>query len=317
MIHEKQVRQFCAIHSVNNLLQLRSNSDVCVTSDPDDDNGECTGGNGVDNRKALAHEWHCHGRVLYSSCDKSTTSSGDAERSWRVATQQEFDNIAKEITIREQLLLNGDESTLLSTTKSFGDDEGNSIGTTRKDKLSILQRIRSQHGTPFTGNYSFEVLEKALSARHVQLEFYRVPPDTKQSTTGDNISSVISAHSNTIGFIVHEKEENRRKQLSFVPRMFSHIPIVKMMLGVGQHWYAITAVKRERYCISDTQNKDNSKAAIVDSSWALIDSNRNNMPIFSTWEQLMDHLREVQALGGLVFRAFMDDGIENKSVGRL
>lgn len=147
MIHEKQVRQLCAIHSVNNLLQLPSDTAIYRPS-----------GDSDQRTMATVHEWVCHGRIIHECRQKTvgeaTTDEvldsnvgsdlGRRGKLWRVATQQEFDDIAKEFTLRELSLMNGDDPSFSTTTS--GEEAFPSDGMTQAGRLSTMQRLRSQYG---------------------------------------------------------------------------------------------------------------------------------------------------------------------------
>ena len=172
MIHEEQLRQLCAIHTVNNLLQLPSDLDYDSYSEGERDRyqqreGECA------QKRTHAHEWTCRGRVL-CRFERSPTSCGEAESEsddgaqqgfggdnketkekrsigrWRAATQVEFDDIAAEFTIREQRLISGDanaSSDEEKTSTMHESQEGPDV-----IKLSLMQRLRSHYWTPYFGN---------------------------------------------------------------------------------------------------------------------------------------------------------------------
>mmetsp|Transcript_2376 Transcript_2376/g.4825 ORF Transcript_2376/g.4825 Transcript_2376/m.4825 type:complete len:249 (-) Transcript_2376:21-767(-) len=74
-VHEKQVRQLCGVHLVNNLLQLEENT----TSE--------------------GREWFCRGNLL----DNAVLG----EKKWFAATQEELDSIAVRLTWLEQQLMQG------------------------------------------------------------------------------------------------------------------------------------------------------------------------------------------------------------------
>ncbi|KAL9182574.1 hypothetical protein ACHAXT_013226 [Thalassiosira profunda] len=296
MIHDKQVRQLCAVHSVNNLLQLPHDSGV------DDEDGE-----GGGEMTANVHQWTCRGRILQQTGGRivdgpstTTTPGGKTDagskkhrRKWGVATQQEFDEIAEEFTLREQMLFASDESP-----------------NEKSGRISLLQRVRSQYGTPYFGNYSLEVIEEALKRRGVEMEFYRVPDNARtpfENNGGDN-SDTASTAKCLIGFIIYEKEESERNALSFLSRIGSQIPVIKHWCGVGLHWYAITGV---RHNLVEGGQADASSRVDNDSSWKLIDSKRPEISTL-TDKELMDYVRAVQQEGGLVFRATMDGEISDR-----
>jgi len=352
MIHEEQARQLCAIHTVNNLLQLRGDCDHNSGTDGDSHEHDereaegCSTTDGCSQKMAtsIMHEWTCHGRVLRRYEQKSrsdapstaeisepSNNNGDLEldanaekrpkRPWRVATQKEFDDIAKELTLREQMLMEGDESAFLSTTSSKEEEKTSVTSKGRLNKVSMMQRLRSQHGTPYMGNYSFEVIEEALERRGVKLDFYRVPNDgnttiQNNDDTGEEGGACdgdasSSAGNFLIGFVIYEKEENQRSALSLVTRIGSYIPIIKYFCGAGQHWYAITGVRYSQHQYqSDPGIKYNSGKDTSHPLWSLIDSKMDGIPAIHTEKDLMHYARVVQQRGGLIFRAFVSFNVD-------
>ena len=376
MIHEKQIRQLCAIHSVNNLLQIPP--DLIVDDGDDQSQSEEETSSDVkssdhdnldefNDRSAIKinHEWRCNGRALHrykqnihrndndDSTTHTTTSSPSEQngsninnkqlskkhqnkRSWQLATQQEFDNIAKEFTLREIMLLQGDESTFLSATSATEEMKTNNDNCiSQEDELSMCQRICSQYGTPYFGNYSLDVLEEALKRRHVELKFYRVPPSNDTDGSGSSSSSTAlengnsnerkdvadnSNSNNLIGLIIYEKEQNERNTVSMWRRIGSRLPLVKTFFGTGEHWFTITCVKYRQYQESDDASSENnssntaSDAAEDDGlSWCLIDSKLDDVCTFDSDNELLDYLREVQQDGGLVFQASMRNVSDSKA----
>ena len=345
MIHEEQVRQLCAIHTVNNLLQLPADldHDSCGISDSickedTDADDEVDQSNGCKQPNQVTHMWTCHGRIIrrykqstedgihYSSsvdmtppesAGKDTTKSSKQNIIWRVATKEEFDNIARELTMREQMLLSGDKSTLSSATSS--NKEASTRQATKLNNLSLMQQIRSPYGSPYFGNYSLDVIKEALTRRGVELEFYRVSDDnditaiydsnekdTKNADANNNdITTSTSCNKCLIGFVIYEKEENQRSALSVLSRIGSHIPVVKNFCGVGQHWYAITGVQ---YQLSTSKKNDTNKGKedTNTSSWYIIDSKIGDISTLETDNELVNLLKEIQKEGALLFRAFIE-----------
>lgn len=285
MIHEKQERQFCAIHSVNNLLQLSKDFDRVA--------GIGVGQlDEISQQQHVIDEWTCHGRLLYcqqrSKGKKSPTIIANQNKMhWNVvATQSEFNAIAEEITNRELRLMEGDGSSAFNT-------ENESAST-----LSTIQRFRSKHFSPQFGNYSFEVLETALIRRGVTLEYYRVKADK-----GDGTSNILSDQKkNIIGFIVHE-EETSAESFSYLRRLGCNIPLIRNICKGGRHWWAITGVKRSCY-LSDasSETRVHVKEQREDrKQWHLIDSNLDHILTMSSDDDLMSTLSDVQSRGALVF----------------
>jgi hypothetical protein len=286
MIHEKQVRQFCAIHCVNNLLQLSEDSD-CV----ENEGVSLSGGQ----RKNIIKEWSCHGRLLFrqqwlrgsdlhtTRSDVNNTSRSAERMNWSVvATQSEFDDIADEITNRELRLMEGNEP------MTPGSNDCTLVEKQSARTLSFTQRVRSRHGTPIWGNYSYEVLETALSRRGVTIEYYRVEADTSEIT------------SDTIGFIVHEEETSADSQ-SYLRRLGSRVPIIKNLCKGGRHWWAVTGVKRSCFLSDNVNGFHVKEQKDYGKEWFLIDSNLNHILTLSSDNDLMDSLTDLQSRGALIF----------------
>ena len=347
MIHEEQIRQLCAIHTVNNLLQLPDHLDYdsCINVVVGGEEGECNLEEDDDapitnnNEKVIIHEWTCHGNILrrYTKCNKCQDDSALLETQIRVATQDEFDNIAKELTQREQMLLSGDESTFISATSTVSEENissnnGTSSLQTSKQlhKVSMMQRVRSQYGTPYLGNYSIDVIQEALLHRGIELEFYRLREEeddsinihaTKCSAEKGDANSTTRSSATTskkclLGLVIYVKEDDQQisSTLSYLSRIGSHIPIIKHFCSVGQHWYAITGVQytSSHHDVGSVKVEDSSSKEYKqnenndDSSWHVIDSKRDDIIELKSDKELVDYARDIQKGGGLVFRAFID-----------
>lgn len=255
MIHEKQSRQLCAVHTVNNLLQIPPG----LPHRHDDDDA--------------IHEWICDGSRLRS------------HPPWNIATQSEFDAIAREMTMREIQLSNNTNNNNHNQHASLaGEDNGS---------LSLWQHIRSHHGTPFFGNYSIEVLQMAFERRGVRLDYFRVAKDD----TGDtNLDSENSINNTLLGYVIYEQGDSDSSYLAYLKKMGScYIPFLKHLCQ-GMHWYAITRVRHD-------DGVDTAAAAGDDKSWYLIDSKDDEIVTLASEERLLQSLIAIQNGGGLVFRA--------------
>lgn len=346
MIHEEQIRQLCAIHTVNNLLQLPDQLDydsfinVVVGGEGGECNPEEDDGAPITNNyeKVIIHEWTCHGKILrrYTKCYKCQDDSAllletRQQQQIRVATQDEFDNIAKELTQREQMLLSGDESTFISATSTVSEENmssnnrTSSLQTTKQlHKVSMMQRVRSQYGTPYLGNYSIDVIQEALLHRGVELEFFRLPEEEDDSINihatkfsaekGDanstTRSSATTSKKSLLGLVIYVKEDDQQRSstLSYLSHIGSHIPIIKHFCSVGQHWYAITGVQytSSYHDVGSASKEYKQNENNDDSSWHVIDSKRDDIIELKSDKELVDYARDIQKGGGLVFRAFID-----------
>ena len=130
LVHERQSRQLCAIHTVNNLLQLvETDHDGCDITDASDEHATessidtCSNGQYVDTARASASPSSSHPSVVrdectnggdryrYYQCGPSTILKRTAKQT-KVATKAEFDALADQMTIIESRLLSS----------SLGDD---------------------------------------------------------------------------------------------------------------------------------------------------------------------------------------------------
>lgn len=355
MIHEKQIRQLCAIHAVNNLLQLPHDFvGACCDSDNahDDSNININSGSQsntlnehtcdtVDVCKSITrspqqgyitiHKWTCCGRIVHhypyprrrrpSDVTEQSTRKNTKTARWYSATQSEFDDIATEFTLRERALMTeGDVS------ESFSDANNNADETLSTTKsLSMMQKMSSQYGTPYFGNYSLEVIQTALQRRGVEMSFFRVTDDINASI---NITDSITSSENKklVGFILHVQQEEERTVSSYLRSFGSHLPLVRNFCVGGKHWYVITRMKYNSYQghgLDDRRtdpnatiaNESSYKSDTLSSSsdgnsendaWYLIDSNTDDVEKFEEYPQVLEYLRNVQSTGGLVFRAMLE-----------
>lgn len=139
IIHHSQSLQLCAIHALNNLLQLTPDRKVDKTDTENNINQEFI---------------LCSGKLYQHP-------SMDA------GSQEEFNRIADELTRKEHVLYSDIKSNLDPNALNINENE-------IKDgshHVSFWQILRSHHRTPLFGNYSFEVLEVALLKRNVKLQW--------------------------------------------------------------------------------------------------------------------------------------------------
>ena len=304
MIHEKQNRQFCAIHSVNNLLQLSEDYSDCADS--------LLISNDSCQQLHVINEWRCHGRLLFHhqqelkgsssstiNNDANNASSTSEKMNWGVvATQAEFNDIAEEITNRELMLMDGYDITTSGLNNCTSENQA-------ANTLSTIQRLRSKHFSPVSGNYSYEVLETALIRRGVAMEYYRVDTDKTDSPS----ETLFDQNPSIIGFIVHE-EETSADSFSYLRRLGSHVPIIRNLCEGGRHWWVITGVKRSCFLAGSSNDETlmQKKEQKVDrKEWYHIDSNFDHILEMSSADELMSTLRAVQSRGALIFSCSVID----------
>ena len=200
LVHERQSRQLCAIHTVNNLLQLGDTGDVDDASSEQETDGidtsTCT--NEQDTVAAasasgpsLMSDETTDGsdRCWHYKCGPSTILKRTA-RQTKLATKAEFDALADEMTLLESRLFssvgdgddapnNNDNSESMADKEDEDDDHVPRTvpreRITMRGQPTIRERFASNHSTAYFGNYSFECMELALKNRDVDLDWYRLP----------------------------------------------------------------------------------------------------------------------------------------------
>jgi hypothetical protein len=138
LIHDSQHLQLCAIHALNNLMQLSKTSK-----------------NRTIERQGRGKQFPIQFPNEAEQVDIDDQVNGERKEMILIngevytvkhvecGTKEEFDSLADNLTCKEEALLMGD-----------GEEESADLGT---NKISLWRRIRSNHRTPITGNYSFEV----------------------------------------------------------------------------------------------------------------------------------------------------------------
>jgi hypothetical protein len=124
LIHETQSLQLCAIHALNNLLQL------CV-------HGKHGTTKNINSNQQIIL---CHGRLFRHAIIEA-------------GTKGEFDAIADEVTRKEAIIYRD----------ACAKDTDISEMNERRHRSSFLQALTSRHRTPLFGNYSYEVRTGTIS----------------------------------------------------------------------------------------------------------------------------------------------------------
>jgi len=258
LFHESQRLQLCALHALNNLLQLSPDNNEGISDEDESDNLILCSG-----------KLYCHDALPH-------------------ATKSEFNALADDLTSREAELYN--ESNGQNQDQAQEQGESGRVGGR---KLSWWRWIRSQHRTPFTGNYSFEVLEAALTKRNIKMEWY--------NDVGSNLNDIVLADSNSllIGFIINCIEPFSISKMTSV-------------FTTSRHWFAITKVRRLKQHQIDTEFDANCSLFFDSASgdeigydgdtWHLVNSDE---AWDMTSEQVRDFLFEVKNEKGSIFQATM------------
>lgn len=171
LYHERQKRQFCAKHAINNLLQLPPQSSK---GDHDPDFFDPV------NQTIL-----CRGKIYQ-------------HRAMVQVTVKECNLLADEFTTKECHILS--ESDDKNNDGAVDDKEKwiNDNGLDIPSALTLWKRWTSDHRNIWTGNYSFNVLEAALLKRNVSLKFHKASGPIIEDMGLESCNNMI-----TIGFIIN------------------------------------------------------------------------------------------------------------------
>lgn len=183
LVHEVQSRQLCAVHTLNNLLQLRT---TIKASSASSESSISSISSRQNKHVQTTKEWMLINDHLYDCNDNGNIMLNT------VATKEEFDIIADNLTQREQYLMK--EMMMISNNDNDNDNELNKNDThdvtrttrscdddfiNQKEKISLWDQLRSNHRSPFTGNYSLEVriiiLKKVLFTSCVLAYYISLP----------------------------------------------------------------------------------------------------------------------------------------------
>jgi len=292
IVNDPQHRQLCAVHTINNLLQLTKNS----TAMKDD------------------------GTVRIAAGGSNTTCKSDATTRSVLVTGEIYTQPKLEFASKTELDLIADELSNRETVWMGGDEEEEREPNGKKTTVvgsSLWRRLRSNHRTLFTGNFSFSVLETALSKRDVTLNWFQIENDTKASdltqyhSTKDEDSSQV-----VIGYVINSKKEMN-------PYSFKSLTRIALAYGSsGRHWYAITKIRVVTDDVSHHHDSGSESGTLDDATsrgcirsnsggvigydkdaWFNVDSESRNDREIANDEELLEFLIEIQKNDGNVFQA--------------
>lgn len=283
VVHERQSRQLCAIHAVNNLLQLHSSPDAATADE------------GCSHQSCML-TYQCGPFIVQRSC--------------QVATKVEMDRIADDLALMERNLLLEDrlDSIKDGDYNSAGGGEtpvdvvveGASSDCSQHKELSLIDKLVSNHRTMYLGCYSFECLELCLKRRGVTLEWYRVSDDPGQDSAAV-LQKSVEADQVVCGFIINLPDESPTFWSTF-----RSVPILGRLVHVGRHWFSITRLRRR---INDNiSGQEASASTDTKEGWLLIDSDREDIVALSDIE-LIEYLASIHAKGGQTFRAAIENEV--------
>mmetsp|Transcript_28129 Transcript_28129/g.33323 ORF Transcript_28129/g.33323 Transcript_28129/m.33323 type:complete len:342 (-) Transcript_28129:249-1274(-) len=283
IVNDPQHRQLCAVHTINNLLQLPTKN-----STTNEEGGSSTRCNKSD-----------------ATTTRSVLVTGELYTQPKVdfASKTELESIADEMSDRETAWMSGN------------DEERDMNGKKKTVGSSLWRSLRSNHRTLFTGNFSFSVLETALSKRDVALNWFTIESDTKASHLTHYYSAKEEDSSQVvIGYVINSKKEMN-------PYSVKSLAKAALAYGSsGRHWFAITKIR----VVADASHHDSgsSEGALDGTSsggdirsnsgdvigydedkWFIVDSESRNDREMANDVELLEFLREIKTDGGNVFQA--------------
>jgi hypothetical protein len=294
VVHERQLLQLCAVHTINNLLQL--------THDDRD------------------LPWICGNRIIQWTTNTHHDATASANSSQfsllpLPASQVELDRIACDLMRAEDALL--DHS-------NRHHHEGNySYCCWLLPSFRCCHSWNNTHRTLYYGNYSFETLEVALQRRHVSLEWFHIP------TNPDELLKVPTGM--VVGFIInhimnddddndndnhHQRNNNNNNNnntsSSSNRKSFPRSVWKKCCDDPGRHWYAISRVRRRSDGLWNATTKNNENGGIDDvinqeapeeDRWKILDSDRMGEATILRTDEVREYLHQVSDHDATIFRA--------------
>mmetsp|Transcript_20239 Transcript_20239/g.58058 ORF Transcript_20239/g.58058 Transcript_20239/m.58058 type:complete len:285 (-) Transcript_20239:182-1036(-) len=271
VVHQRQSRQLCAVHALNNLLQLHV-----------DDTDGCS----------AAHQ------CMYQ-CGLFTV-----RRSCNLVTKVEMDQIADQLTLLENNLLQGKEVSAAVEGDRSGRvaAEGGGMSSPQSpQEPSLKEKLTSNHRTLYLGCYSFECLELCLQKRSVTLEWYRVPDDDPKDCSAA-LEKSVDPNQIVCGFIINLGDEGGLSNKS-IWKSLRYVPFLSRFSHVGRHWFSVTRLRRRFDSFNgEAQSSSASTPSEAGEGWLVIDSDRQDIVELCSAE-LAEYLAEIEASGGQTFRA--------------
>jgi len=302
ILNDPQHLQLCAIHTINNLLQITNNNDATIETQTED--GDDTTTLEEQKRHRLKSDKETTRMILVHG-QLYTQSKID------FASKEELNTIADEMSKREIALMNNTEE---------------SENSEMNQGISLWTKLRSNHRTLFTGNYSHEVLEAALSKRNISLNWFNIGANeinplhlSKYYSAGKDDDS--SSQQIVIGYVVNT---DQIKPYSLKKLVHRAIPSIYS----GRHWSVVTKVR----VVNDLSPNDYGTESAFDATssrfihsttgevidynakhWYMIDSKSCNTTTLINDVELLEVLKAVKENNGNVFQA-VDQTLQNAFV---
>jgi len=298
IVNDPQHRQLCAVHTINNLLQLTTKKNSTTTREDNADDTRTAGGEQrICKSNATTRSVLINGQ-LYKQANNV-----------EFASKKELESIADEMSGREAAWMSGEE------------EERDANGCkTNAGNSQWWRSLRSNHRTVFTGNFSFSVLESALSKRDVALNWFKIENDTKPSDLTNYYDSAnndddSSQNNVVVGYVINSKKE--------IIKPYSVKSLARAALAVGssgRHWFAITKIR----VVLDASHRDSgSESTMVDygssksslgldsgeaieydkDKWFIVDSESRDDREIENNGELLEFLKEIITNDGNVFQA--------------
>ena len=304
VVHERQSLQLCAVHTINNLLQLtRDDRDL---------------------------PWICGNRIIkwtatnaHHDTTSSTSSSSQLSLLPEPASQVELDRIACDLMRAEDALLDHSSRYHL----------GNYCYCRWLPSFRCCHSWNNTHRTLYYGNYSFETLEVALQRRHVSLEWFHIPSNAEELlkvpagiVVGFIINHVMNDNDeNTMNDNHHHQNNNNNNNSTSTGtstsnrKSFPRSVWKKCCDDPGRHWYAITRVRRRSdnsiWNATTKTNNSNHKnnSSVIDDvineeapeedRWKILDSDRTGETTILRTDEVREYLQHVSDQDATIFRA--------------
>lgn len=314
VVHERQSLQLCAVHTINNLLQLTH-----------------------DHRRNRDLPWICGNRIIkwtttntHHDVTANSSSSSQQQNQQQLsllpapASQVELDRIACDLMKAEDALLDHSSRYYLGNS--------NYCYCRWLPSFRCCHSWNNTHRTLYYGNYSFETLEVALQRRHVSLEWFHVPTNDPEEllkvpagiVVGFIINHVMNDDDND-NHDNHDHPTNNNNNTNTKRKSFPRSVWKKCCDDPGRHWYAITRVRRRgdnsiwnpttknnSSNITTTNNNNNNSSGVDDvineeapeeDRWKILDSDRMGEATILRTDEVREYLQQVSDQDATIFRA--------------
>ena len=267
VVHERQSLQLCAVHTINNLLQLTT------------------------------EQQHQHDRALPWICGNVRWP----ERPPEPASQHELDAIACELTHAEDALLHNRRTAAAARHYIYPWSDrcccwNSNHRTVYYGNYSFeTLEVALQHR-----HVSLEWFQLPTGNNPDDLLKVTVPVGTSNNSSNNSIGGVDSStNSIVVGFIINKVVDDNGGADTTTTTTGCNSVLQKCCDDPGRHWYAITRVRRSDYLLL-------SEEAPEEDRWKIIDSDRIDDATILRRDQLRDYLYQLwHHQDATIFRAVL------------